>query len=131
MQVKKRIEVRIGKRSYKKGRGELCEMEERHVSNEQDTTISSKALLKSFYKCILDMATDLSMSEQSTPKSAVRVMRKFNSIRYEETIQILLLIDNLYDFVFSIMLLNIRCRLWFSINVSYSLRIPCFLKANT
>lgn len=75
-------------------------MEERHVSNEQDTTISSKALLKSFYKCILDMATDLSMSEQSTPKSAVRVMRKFNSIRYEETIQILLLIiDNLYDFV--------------------------------
>lgn len=54
-------------------------MGERHVSNEQDTTVSSKALLKSFYKRILDMATDLSMSEQSTPKSAVRVMRKFNS----------------------------------------------------
>lgn len=71
----------ISNKNRKKGRGgTLCEMEERHVSNEQDTTISSKALLKSFYKCILDMATDLSMSEQSTPKSAVRVMRKFNSI---------------------------------------------------
>lgn len=53
-------------------------MGERHVSSKTRPS-PQKHSLKSFYKCILDMATDLSMSGQSTQKSAIQVMRKYDS----------------------------------------------------